>query len=220
MTEAEWLECTDPKPMLDFLRDKASDRKLRLFACAACRRYWYVLRDVRSRNAVVVAERFVDGLASVEELESAQEESRWPGKWEGDGLGPAVCCYFRQNEAFPPSAAQEAVDQMLMVVEDECFDGKMPVEKSSEENLILADLLRDIIGNPFGPVTLDPTWLTPKVKATAQKIYDDRAFDRLPILADSLVESGCDNAEILSHLHGPGPHVKGCWALDLILEKA
>jgi hypothetical protein len=79
--------------------------------------------------------------------------------------------------------------------------------------------LRDILGNPFRSITLDPAWLTPTVIRLAQTIYDDRAFDRLPDLADALHESGCDNDEILGHCRGPGPHVRGCWAVDMVLGK-
>ena len=82
-----------------------------------------------------------------------------------------------------------------------------------------ADLLRDIFGNPFRPVTLNPAWRTGNVTALAQSIYDDRAFDRMPILADALEDAGCDNADILNHCRQPGEHVRGCWVVDLVLGK-
>ena len=82
-----------------------------------------------------------------------------------------------------------------------------------------ADLFRDIFGNPFRPVNLDPSWLTPIVVALAQQIYDDRAFDKMPTLADALEEAGCDNTDLLNHCRGLGPHVRGCWVVDLVLGK-
>ena len=80
-------------------------------------------------------------------------------------------------------------------------------------------LLRDMIGNPFRPIAFNPVWLTPNVIELAQAIYDDRAFDRMPELADALHEAGCACDEILSHCRRPGPHVRGCWVVDLILRK-
>ena len=80
-------------------------------------------------------------------------------------------------------------------------------------------LLRDIFGNPFRPVTADPSWLTSTVVALARTIYYEWAFDRLPILADALEEAGCDDADVLTHLRGDGPHARGCWVLDLVLGK-
>ena len=83
-----------------------------------------------------------------------------------------------------------------------------------------ARVLRCIFGNPFRPATLDRAWRTPTAVALARGIYDDRAFDRLPILADALQDAGCDNEEVLNHCRGPGPHVRGCWVVDLILGKS
>jgi hypothetical protein len=84
-------------------------------------------------------------------------------------------------------------------------------------------MLRCIFGAiPFRPVALDPAYLTRDggtIPRLAQAIYDDRAFDRLPILADALEEAGCTNADILDHCRQPGPHVLGCWVVDLLLGK-
>ncbi len=79
--------------------------------------------------------------------------------------------------------------------------------------------IRDVFGNPFRPVVADPAWLTPTTVAIATAIYADRAFDRMPILADALEEAGCVNADVLLHCRGGGPHVRGCWVVDLLLGK-
>jgi hypothetical protein len=80
-------------------------------------------------------------------------------------------------------------------------------------------LLRDVFGNPFRPVALDPRWRTPTAIALARAIYEGRAFDRLPILADALQEAGCEEADVLGHCRSDGPHVRGCWVADLVLGK-
>jgi hypothetical protein len=78
---------------------------------------------------------------------------------------------------------------------------------------------RDIFGNPFRPILLHPTWRSNNVLALAQAIYDERAFDRLPILGDALEDAGCDNIDILNHCREPAEHVRGCWVVDLVLGK-
>ena len=74
-------------------------------------------------------------------------------------------------------------------------------------------------GDYFPAVTLNPRWLTSTVLDLARTIYDERVFERMPILADALMDSGCDSEEIINHCQGPGPHVRGCWVVDLLLGK-
>jgi hypothetical protein len=80
-------------------------------------------------------------------------------------------------------------------------------------------LLRDILDSPFGLVALHRARPTPNLTALAGVIYEDRAFDRMQILADALEEAGCDNADILSHCRGPRPRVPRCCVVDLLLGK-
>jgi hypothetical protein len=81
--------------------------------------------------------------------------------------------------------------------------------------------LREIFGNPFQPVAFDPLWRTPDVMLLARGIYEEKAFDRMPILADALQDAGCEVADLLDHLRDPhAAHVRGCWALDLVLGKS
>jgi hypothetical protein len=81
-------------------------------------------------------------------------------------------------------------------------------------------LLRDIFGNPFRPITPNPSWLTSTVVSLANGIYVEKAFDRMPILADALQDAGCDNEDILNHCRQPGEHVRGCFVVDSLLGKS
>ena len=85
-----------------------------------------------------------------------------------------------------------------------------------------ARLVRCVFGNPFRSVTVDSAWLAWEggtARTLAQAINGERAFDRLPVLADALEDAGCADAGLLGHLRGPGPHSRGCWAVDLLLGK-
>ena len=81
-------------------------------------------------------------------------------------------------------------------------------------------LLRDVVGDPSHPATFDDLWRTRDVISLAEAIYLDRRFDELSVLADALEDANCTDADVLNHLRSPGPHVRGCWALDLILGKS
>ncbi|MBP3958173.1 hypothetical protein J8F10_23230 [Gemmata sp. G18] len=80
-------------------------------------------------------------------------------------------------------------------------------------------MFRDVVGNPFRPVTFSPSWRTSTAASLASQMYDSRDFSAMPILADALQDAGCDSADVLDHCRGPGPHVRGCWVVDLVLGK-
>ncbi len=94
------------------------------------------------------------------------------------------------------------------------------VPDSNPEHAIQIRFLRDIFGNPFRPVTFAPEWRTEAAVGIAAKMYDSRDFGNMPVLADALQDAGCEHADVLSHCRGDGPHVRGCWVVDLVLGKA
>jgi hypothetical protein len=85
---------------------------------------------------------------------------------------------------------------------------------------VVSKLIREVVGNPFRPVAFDPAWRTSTAVALAQQMYDSRDFGVMPILGDALQDAGCDNDDILDHCRGDGPHVRGCWVVDLVLGKS
>jgi hypothetical protein len=239
MTEDEWLACTDTQKMLTFLRGKARDRKLRLFACACHRRARQVPGDDELLKAVDSLERYADGPVG-----------GWgPGaieRAEGAVIGPGdrgwrSIPWVEHAASYAVARATWPEPQRLEAAEAAAFPGTSegPSAARTARDLEVAyyravyagrgeqcRLLRDILGNPFRPVTVTPAWRTPQVVALAQAAYDQRELPagtldvaRLAILADALEDAGCDQPDLLGHLHGPGPHVRGCWAVDLLLGK-
>ena len=219
MTEQEWMACTDPTPMLGFLMNgRASERKAKLFAVACNHRIWHLLTDRGSRQALEVVERYADGLASEEELESAVTVALEPV------LARSFCSRktVSATEAVP-GAVWYAANRAISWEKTTIYVADMTARATADsvaERKAQAALLLDI----FNPLCCDllslvPAWRTPKVVALAQAIYDARTFDRMPELADALQKAGCDNSEILAHCRGPGPHVRGCWVVDLLLGK-
>jgi hypothetical protein len=95
-----------------------------------------------------------------------------------------------------------------------------PNTGTSRVSAELCDLVRDVFGNPFRPVAFDPCWRTGTAVALARQMYEGRDFALMPILADALQDAGCEHPDILAHYRGPGPHVRGCWVVDLVLGKS
>src|SRR5262249_13513505 len=148
-----------------------------------------------------MSERFADGLATVEEVEACRKKAREDAKKGNEAAELAVAAAFLN------------LDRAL----EHVFGHITPVDVEWNKVELLHDLWVPL---PFRPVPVDSIWLAPKVVQLAQSNYDNRAFDRLPALADALEEAGCHDTDILDHCRGPGPHFRGCWVLDLILGKA
>jgi hypothetical protein len=196
-------------PMLLFIRGKASDRKLRLFAVGCCRRVMNLITRKAHRKAIVVCERFVDGLADDDECTAAFE------RLDQDDTTPGMA-HLLEEDAF--GAAYWSIQGCGHLI---CFQPGVDNggELEALERGVQSHLLRCIFGNPFRPVSFSPAWRTGTALALARQMYDSREFGALPILADALQDAGCDNADILSHCSGLGPHVRGCWVVDLVLGK-
>jgi hypothetical protein len=225
MTEAEWMAAIEPTPMLTFLdlSGLGSNRKCRLFAAACCRGCWPDLLDERSREAVETAERFADGLATQSEMRAAYnaayvavDDCRSHSPITEDR---AIAAFLTAARNINESAELVPITEDALEVASHVWSYAADREKPESE-IQQSLLLRDIFGNPFRPVALDPAWRTSAVLALASGIYDDRAFDRLPILADALQDAGCDHPDILAHCRGDGPHVRGCWVIDMLLGKS
>jgi hypothetical protein len=218
MTETEWLACTDPRRMVAQMGDKASNRKLRLFACACCRRLGTLLPD-QSHPLVEIAEQYADGLASEEERQAAEQAAVASCALHQDNRAAVVAWDACMAIADAADAAEATEGVISWDIDPYGFYGAHYGEAA-----INASMLRDIFGNPFRPVAVDPRWLSWKdetVVKVAQAIYDERAFDRLPILADALEDAGCTDSDILTHCRQakPDEHVRGCWVVDLLLGR-
>jgi hypothetical protein len=228
MTEADWLTSTDPQEMLVFLRDsgRASERKLRLFAVACCQRVDSLLTNW-GRAAVVAAERFADGRTGHEELHVA---------WSAVGFPKAEARRFAASAARAASsspsydgtahAAASAVNAVVARSHPTEADALRVAERMAQTSL-----LRDIFGNPFRPPSVIPpavvAWNDDTVRRLAESAYAERRLPsgtldpaRLAVLADALEEAGLTDAELLQHLRGSGPHVRGCFAVDAVLGKS
>jgi hypothetical protein len=218
MTEAEWLATTDPH-VLTHYKGCRSRRKRRLFSCAVARRVLYLIPDDRYERAIEIAERYADGVAAEKERRATHQvmHKAWQDREyaeAGNHAATAVLATLNKGAAGTLYSWEVAAAAKAALARPEWDRGR------EEEMQKQCDLAREIYGNPFRPVTADPSWLTSTVVALAEGIYADRAFDRLLILADALQDAGCENADILDHCRCDGTHVRGCWVVDLVLGKA
>jgi hypothetical protein len=229
MTESEWLAWSDPLALTSYLLPGkiTSPRKLRLFAVACCRLGEHLVPDEAIGKALAATERYADGLIQLKTL-LRYSRACWEGykreTIKGNPAGANVARAVRTassggNYLHTPREMARALATATVSAE-----GTVAVQSAIIHALErMSDLLRDIVPNPFRPLPAhDAAWLAANgglAGRLASSIYDERKFGELPILADALEDAGCTEAALLEHLRGPGPHERGCWALDVVLGK-
>ena len=209
MNDVEWRTRTDPEPMLNYPRGRASERKLRLYAVARCRSVGHMLRADASWAAVAAAERYADGALAEEELRRAYFAAS-PDAIPGLEWAAHTAAVVAQYTAWTGDGAA------WYAAERTGFLCHRYLDDPATDRRVFAAAARCVFGDPFRPAVVDRAWLTADVVALATGVYEDRAFDRLPILADALQDAGCEDADILEHCRQPGPHARGCWVADAL----
>lgn len=218
MTEHEWLNSDRVlTPLMDWLRRRGSSRKFYLAAAGWAQQVENKMTRRRCRALLPLVEEFADGLITAEELYRQMQVAK--------------------DDVFDRIAALsvQSVDGNLLAADRAAVCAATPTDgwiaainalkdagatgKRSEMNPIQIAVLRDIFGNPFRPASFDPNWRTSTVMALARGMYESRDFSTMPILSDALQDAGCESEDILNHCRGEGPHVRGCWVVDLVLGK-
>jgi hypothetical protein len=205
MTEQEWTVSADVRAMLAYLDANVGERKARLCAICRCRQLARFLSQ-ESIKALDLAEMVADGLLPGQEFTS-------PGatKYTPDGFVRLLAAVAVQIKGGGGRTVAASIMAWVRV--------SFNYFSEEQERTRYCDYLRDIFGNPFHFININPSWRTPTVVSLAQTIYAEKAFDRMPVLADALEDAGCDNDDILTHCRRPGEHVRGCWVVDLLLDK-
>lgn len=204
MAEPKWDTCRDPNELFDYHRMKKDPRRLRLLVAACVR---YILAPYDSPLAVEsldVVERYADGMATRAELLATRKAIRQAAK-------------AKSERAALLDVLERSTDDSMEGLSVALPNLRSPSGVNGKA--IKCDLIRCLYVNPHRPAPSDPAWLTSTVVQLARGIYEDRAFDRMPILADALQDAGCDSTDVLAHCRGTGPHARGCWVIDGLLRK-
>jgi hypothetical protein len=238
ISEAEWLACRSLQQM-PYNLDYCWERCGVLFAVACCRSVWHLLPDEPSKRTVVVAEEYAAGLRGKDELLEAEQKAYEAAErlmeempdlgWRASPIFHAMWATASFTGAMsgrrPVSGAGHSTQYAIAWEK-----APQPSRRGEREAIQQFEAKRqwgwalDIFGNPFCPSPPLPAavlgWNDSTVRRLVEGIYEERAFDRLPILADALLDAGCDIEELIAHCRSGRQHVRGCWAVDLILGRS
>jgi hypothetical protein len=208
MDETTWLSQDEPERLLRFAGRSASLRRLRLLGCACCRLIWYhIERDYR--QLVPRIERYADGRLDGQALVDALGDVPWSRPL------PAEAMAVRDLVTVPSSALESAIAAARTAARLGLAQGRQRV----------CALIRDVF-RPFQAGSCERALVSADVRRLARATYAERSLPGgeldgagLAVLADALEEAGCAGEALLGHLRGAGPHVRGCWAVDLVLAR-
>lgn len=220
MTEDMWFGWDDPRTFLQSLAYLWSDpihtvfspRRLRLFAVACGRRVLCQTTDPRLAAAIEAAEIAADARTNADRAQFKESRrSVWANvNWRGTTEGRLARALTGRTEL---TAAIEASWYASYLIGGATMH-------TEQERIAQGPLLRDIIGNPFRPVAFPRNWRTDTAVVLARQMYESRDFGAMPILADALQDAGCDSDDVLNHCRDTSAtHVRGCWVVDLVLNK-
>jgi hypothetical protein len=208
MTEDEWWECYDPLDLLEAVPESAPDECLWRYVL-------HCLRGAEIDRAAELLERRLAGELDDEGFAAARDEfARWSNLRAGGGYSAG------HRPVHLPPVAQRA-RAAVTALQTDPRAAALAVTRETR-HLLQRDQcawLRCLFANPFCAIAADPAWLTSTVLALARDIRERDNFGVMPILADALQDAGCDSDDILAHCRGLGPHVRGCWVVDLALGK-
>jgi hypothetical protein len=204
-------------------------RRLRVFTLTAAKPALDRVGHKACHAAAEVGWRLAEGMASADELAANAEGLR--AAW-AEGIEAAMHYYEAPDEVWalprlvnvltllfrePDGAARHLIVPLSLV-----HPGRPVPLLTPEETRNCCWLLREVFGNRGGLLTSplwEETWLTDTAVTLAAHMYESREFGAMPILADALQDAGCDNQDVLGHCRGPGPHIRSCWVVDLVLGK-
>lgn len=238
--------CGEFQSMLEEAIPLVSDRKLRLFCCACCRRFWGRL-DAYSRHLVELTESYCDEEVSVQEIRDVRASIRkehgsvgraclwatailedWTCEraegWKGHVLGCVIellqkQTWYRTVNAFPPTWEYLSREMAQSEANKEDDFASLVKAELRHQMLLAQDIFGELDRGSRASLLLPYLWKLNTITTVATTIYQSRRFSDLPLLADALEEVGYIESSVLLHCRAPIEHVRGCWVLDLLLGK-
>ncbi len=226
MTEKQWLKSGNAEAMNSFYAERYTERKARLLMLACCQRHPEHLQQppIRAMVELLVA-HYADPRKPDKPLRGRNLQAPYRALERfasSTGTSPDRGVAFGMVAAAEPVSTMERLDEDFEYLVFSCLhDIAFAVDAAprKKESKLQAALMREVLGNPFRPVTCEPAWLTDNVVLLAGQIYETEDFSLMPILADALQDAGCEHAEVLTHCRDAKQvHVRGCWLLDMIFD--